>query len=1082
MNSGETVKENNRKQKSHRGKTWGIVLLVLAALTLIKLIALPYGIGYGAKRWILANGGDNFSVRNIDFNPFTATLALHDLEIGREGLTTLQIPNLKLHMAWRPLLDSRIVIKGLTIKGIELDIDHSQPDSPPLIGGILLPVAGDTTATEDSPWKLQLERLTLVESTLRYQHQQLSSELVIDKLWLTDLESLQPETPANLSFQGRVDSAKLDITGQLTPFATHPGFEGEIKLTNLALDHYSTLIKPAVTQLGGSLTLQSRLSAKQGAGGTIKISQRGVINLGSLKLATPQLALENSRVSWNGHLESQIALTKGRTELEVQGTLKSGTLIFRLTEGETKVSNESANWQGKIKLSLNQTDTKLSSTGTLNVRKLVANLAQTEVSVEQLSLSNQAMELQQQSGATTIDHQGDLALTTLTLTDPLLTVENQTVSWNGGLQLDSDAAKGLSLTTKGSLGSNQLKGFLISSDTELGYSELTWQGEAQLNSAAESGDSEVTQQGEIHLSNATLKNPQINLTERQLNWSGEAEVKRSDEHLHFAATGALGSEQLNADLTERALALQYTALNWDGALSGQSGEALEQLNLSGTLSLDQAEVTRPEDNYKLLSLENLKVHEIKGDILERITAAHTAITHMAVGTIPAAKEGESLSLHQADSIELNESGYSPERGIAIEEIRVSGSRGRLLRDQDKKWNFTHLKESLSTTEKTPATEEGEAPPLKIGKISLHGNNRIDFEDRAIDPPLKTDITIEQLKLEQLDSNRPEQGSPLTLKAKLGQSSEINFSGVLQPFAERLTLDLKGEIIGLELPPLSPYAAPTLGYTLDSGELSADVKLKADNGILEGDNKLTIHQLDVSPLDNKVKKKVDAESVPLDTALGMLRDKNNTIKMALPITGDIDNLKIDPSDAINQAVGSAVKSGAKTYLAAALFPFGTLLTIVQAAGEEAAKMKLDPLVFKVGSDSFNGKDREYLGKIAQVLKERPEINIKLCGVAVESDRQALLAEAKIKAEAIRAAQQREKREGDKEKVDKGETAQTVPAPTISDEQLLELAKRRTQTIEKHLIDQHKTKPDRLISCKPHIEKKPADAKPRADLLI
>lgn len=41
---------------------------------------------------------------------------------------------------------------------------------------------------------------------------------------------------------------------------------------------------------------------------------------------------------------------------------------------------------------------------------------------------------------------------------------------------------------------------------------------------------------------------------------------------------------------------------------------------------------------------------------------------------------------------------------------------------------------------------------------------------------------------------------------------------------------------------------------------------------------------------------------------------------------MDKLKIDPSDIINTALAKAMQQGAKTYLAAALFPYATLLTV------------------------------------------------------------------------------------------------------------------------------------------------------------
>jgi hypothetical protein len=89
-----------------------VVLLFLATL-----ILLPIGIGYGVKQWILANGGDQVSVEDVDFNPFTATLGLHHLEVHKGGARPLLVPELGLHLSWHPLWYKQIVIDGVSIKG-----------------------------------------------------------------------------------------------------------------------------------------------------------------------------------------------------------------------------------------------------------------------------------------------------------------------------------------------------------------------------------------------------------------------------------------------------------------------------------------------------------------------------------------------------------------------------------------------------------------------------------------------------------------------------------------------------------------------------------------------------------------------------------------------------------------------------------------------------------------------------------------------------------------------------------------------------------------------------------------------------
>ena len=146
------------------------------------------------------------------------------------------------------------------------------------------------------------------------------------------------------------------------------------------------------------------------------------------------------------------------------------------------------------------------------------------------------------------------------------------------------------------------------------------------------------------------------------------------------------------------------------------------------------------------------------------------------------------------------------------------------------------------------------------------------------------------------------------------------------------------------------------------------------------------------------------------------------------------------------------------------------------GEQAAKVRLDPIFFEPATVAILEKDQEYLAKIASILEERPEMHIKVCGRAVEADRNALYAQAqqKLAAEA--------KAEAAKDKATKGKAA-TIPTPNpISDEQLSALAAQRATVIEQYMVDSHGIKGNRLISCQPQVEKDGQEAKPRTELLL
>ena len=126
-------------------------------------------------------------------------------------------------------------------------------------------------------------------------------------------------------------------------------------------------------------------------------------------------------------------------------------------------------------------------------------------------------------------------------------------------------------------------------------------------------------------------------------------------------------------------------------------------------------------------------------------------------------------------------------------------------------------------------------------------------------------------------------------------------------------------------------------------------------------------------------------MPLDTALDTLRDKNNTIKLEIPVAGNVNDPKFSVNDAISQALAKGVQKGALSYLTLALQPYGTLITAAKYAGEAATRVRLNPVQFEPGQSALDDSDREYLDKVAKVLKDRPKIAIKLCGVAASPDR-------------------------------------------------------------------------------------------------
>jgi len=372
--------------------------------------------------------------------------------------------------------------------------------------------------------------------------------------------------------------------------------------------------------------------------------------------------------------------------------------------------------------------------------------------------------------------------------------------------------------------------------------------------------------------------------------------------------------------------------------------------------------------------------------------------------------------------------------------------------------------------------------VRIAEVRIAGDSLLRFDDESVTPPYRAALRFDRARIADLDSTRPGHASPLEISGRLGEYGTIELHGHIEPFAARLTLDMEGRIANLDIPPLSSYTARQLGYNLTSGQLDAEVKLRIVNGELQSENRLVLNNIDVKPEDpGRMQGLTHQLSVPLETALSLLRDEHNDIRLQLPVSGDITSPAFDMSDAVNQAVGNAMKTAAVGILKLALQPYGALATIAELAGEAASRVRLEPVTFGAGETSPAPAAGPYLDRIAGLMRERPGLRIRLCGWATPADRTRLAAETAAKTEMPAPEAEADTQSSGPLAAAAAASTTPVPPPEISDEDLQALARRRAETVKPRLVERHGIAAERLFVCHPEIDSGPG-ALPRVELLI
>jgi hypothetical protein len=553
-------------------------------------------------------------------------------------------------------------------------------------------------------------------------------------------------------------------------------------------------------------------------------------------------------------------------------------------------------------------------------------------------------------------------------------------------------------------------------------------------------------------------------------WSHEAGVQ-------LQLDGALGGSVPQLRLPEQSIDISLNGYQWQGNFSLQPGEDAAVLSAEGEGALEGLSLSELDNKARLAELQRIELEAVKLAPGNQLALKGVRLKGLRLDDGKGDK-GNSLLLTQ--SLWLKDIVFAQSSGLSIALIEQQGMQAELSLDKAGQLNLQRLAEKLqraasppASAEAAPATAETAEPMvIKIGRVVWQGENKATFIDRSVDPVFQASLDIKEFNLSAIDSSRPEQPSPFRLVGSTGRHAEITAEGEITLFQSDPDGHLKGQLKGIELVPLSSYTISAIGYNLDSGELDADIDLALKQGNLEGKNHLVIRRLDVSEASAAQAAKLQEKiSMPLDSALGMLQDKNQTIDLNLPITGKLADPNVELGDVINTALGSALKKGAMTYLTTALFPYGTMVALLKMAGDEASAVGLNPVEFPPAIAELDDTDRDYLGKVAKVLKERPKIVVKLCGTATISDR---LAMAQAMAEQAKAQQ-------DPKQQSKQGSAEKPPQQEVPEAEMLALAKRRAEVVEDYLVNQHGVNASRTAVCRPTLDPE-AENTPRVDLQL
>ncbi len=275
--------------------------------------------------------------------------------------------------------------------------------------------------------------------------------------------------------------------------------------------------------------------------------------------------------------------------------------------------------------------------------------------------------------------------------------------------------------------------------------------------------------------------------------------------------------------------------------------------------------------------------------------------------------------------------------------------------------------------------------IKLNSISLVDNAEIQFLDSSISPSYNRRVTVTHFSAGPFDNQLADQSSIIKIKGSSNKYAIFDVTVNAKPFLDIPSYDMAGQFNEINLPGLSAYVKQALGYEIESGQLDLAIKAELSGTEIEGEAKVLLRGVNLADINGvEEDSSNDQTSIPFSVALAMLEDSDGNVELDLPLSGDTSSPSFGLSGFLTVLIKKATIIGTREYLAQVLFPYAGLVTVVMVADKHMLKLEIRNLDYEAESVEVPTDDEEFLSEFVALMKDKSDLQVKLCGVSIATD--------------------------------------------------------------------------------------------------
>jgi len=1088
-------------QKKKRSP-WLISLGVLAFLAALIFVVLPLGIKYSLSQWLLSRGADSATISRVRLNPFLGTMALEGVTVKMGGATVLADSDIEVDIGMLSLLKKEAVLQKSTLIGVTLDLELYD-DGRMRIGSYTTSPDNEDKTEESSnaSWLFAANQVDLQDCTIHFKMTDLDLTLHVDKANLVKFTTAPGDKSGRFFLRGTVNDTPVELDLDTLRVLPDIVIGGTVKVDEFALDNLAELLKPTLTPFTGQASIDGKVAFSMNDLGDIRVDYDGMLAVARGDIGGSSFRVKALPVRWQQGTIHFAMTEQDGIDIDVNGRLTGDKVSVALPGPQMNIDGPKVDIHGRVKVVIDD-QVRVDSQAALILDQPALTMDSLTIKAKQLAWQGDSPRVRFSSGTQqeplSVTANGTFLAKNYAISQqaapqgPAMSTSGELLSYVGSAaySIGADNNAAARIKTDGTLTGNNI-GLVLAETMELHQQFIEHRGKADLS--LKSNTVLLTLHDSLQGNDLTLHLPaqEFTIKQQKFNSTHRGTITLADA---FALQGSISAGTNGLTIMQKGqdaplLTLEaFTIEKAEAPSKNQiSAESISSKNLVYHLGGDMPlTISLPAITISNLTSDDLASWQI-GKVIAQGPEAISARSRDRLAGLDTL-EVRSISVNQNMAINidrilfddlfflkpaanpkqqicsiggarLSNIGWQTDKGLSASSLSFADLFCDIVRNKDGSLilanQLAKMRIADTSAQKSVQKKEKEKTlPIRLDKVTLQGKSGLHFEDHTLAIPFTSNVAINTFQVEKLDSGHPDEPASVRLKAVLEKRAPLSVKGTIKPFADPLAMHLQLVLKNYPLNHLSAYTVQSVGVALASGSLRINSDIKLADNKLDMHNTVLLKQLKTSTISKELADKLDNQlPIPLDSALSMLKDRDDTIKLDVPISGPLDKLNVGISDILITALGKAIVPAASGYLVYALGPYGALAWVGMELGSRMMAVKLPPVFFAPGKTDLPDTVDDYFSRLAKILQDKPEADFRLCP----------------KSSAWELRQDKEK---DKEK----ETWKLSPE---TEKQLKELGQQRAARIKEYLEDKFGVDGSRLLICTTEIEKKKS-AKPQVEI--